>query len=108
MAAAWRALPAADAGIDVAAFLDRLPKAMADRVSTMLMADAPPEDDRNAGEDAARVREQLMWDCIRRIEAARRRADRARVQQEIREAERRGDDAEVRKRLRMLGEMERS
>lgn len=108
--AAWRRLPAADAGtgIDVAAFLDRLPKAMADRVSTMLMADAPPEDDRNAGEDAARVREQLMRDCIRRIEAARRRADRARVQQEIREAERRGDDAEVRKRLRMLGEMERS
>ena len=106
VAAAWRALPAADAGIDVAAFLDRLPKAMADRVSTMLMAGEPSETD--PGEDAARVREQVMGDCIRKIEAGRRRAARARLQEEIRAAEQRGDDAEVRKRLRMLGEMERS
>ena len=106
VAAAWRALPAADAGIDVAAFLDRLPKAMADRVSTMLMAGEPSETD--PGEDAARVREQVMGDCIRKIEAGRRRAARARLQQEIRAAEQRGDEAEVRKRLRMLGEMGRS
>lgn len=108
VAAAWRTSPAPDAGIDVAAFLDRLPKAMADRVSTMLMADEPPEAGRDQGEDPARVREQLMGDCIRKIEAGRRRAARARLQQEIRAAEQRGDEAEVRKRLRMLGAMERS
>ncbi len=108
VAAAWRASPAPDAGIDVAAFLDRLPKAMADRVSTMLMAGEPPEAGRDPGEDPARVREQLMGDCIRKIEAGRRRAARVRLQQEIRAAEQRGDEAEVRKRLRMLGEMERS
>lgn len=106
VAAAWRALPAPDTGIDVAAFLDRLPKVMADRVSTMLMAGEPPETD--PGEDAARVREQVVGDCIRKIEAGRRRAARARLQQEIRAAEQRGDEAEVRKRLRMLGEMGRS
>lgn len=108
VAAAWRASPAPDAGIDVAAFLDRLPKAMADRVSTMLMAGEPPEAGRDPGEDPVQVREQLMGDCIRKIEAGRRRAARARLQQEIRAAEQRGDEAEVRKRLRMLGEMERS
>lgn len=108
VAAAWRVSSAPDAGIDVAAFLDRLPKAMADRVSTMLMAGEPPEAGLDPGEDPARVREQLMGDCIRKIEAGRRRAARARLQQEIRAAEQRGDEAEVRKRLRMLGEMERS
>lgn len=111
---AWQQHPVADSesGIDVGAFVERLPKAMADRVSTMLMddesGDRSPDRAHNVNEDAAQIREQLMWDCIRKIRTNRERSVRARLQREIREAEQRGDEAEVRKRLQTLRELGRS
>jgi hypothetical protein len=47
-------------------------------------------------------REQLFSDCLRRIQTTQRKSARERLQQEIREAEQRGDEAGVMLRLQQL------
>jgi hypothetical protein len=80
--------------IDLSVFLDRLPKALADRVTK---AYGRPE--REEDEDE---RQQLLRDCIAKIRSARGRSGREKLLQEIREAERRGDEAAVRLGLERL------
>ena len=100
--AAWQRQDgqASEASIDVGAFLDRLPKGVADRVSKML---ADEESD-----EVSAMHEQLMWDCIEKIEQGQQRSERVRIQREIREAEQRGDDAGVRRHLQTLRALGRS
>jgi DNA primase len=80
--------------IDLGSFLDRLPKAMADRVTRML-ATADRE-----GE--AYAREQLLTDCIAKIRLVLRKAERERLRRELREVEQHGNEAELRLRLQQL------
>ncbi|MBI3302101.1 MAG: hypothetical protein HYZ72_08510, partial [Deltaproteobacteria bacterium] len=80
--------------IDLSAFLDRLPKALADRV-TRAYARPEPEDD-------GQERQQLLRDCLAKIRSAQRRAEREQLRREIREAEQQGNDAELRLRLQRL------
>ena len=87
-------------GIDLGAFLDRLPKRAADRVSKMLSAEA--------SEEHAATQEQLMRDCMAKIRQVQHKSRRVRLQREIREAEQRGDEASVRQRLEALRALGRS
>jgi len=80
--------------IDLGAFWDRLPKAIADRV-TRMFATAERE-----GETQAR--EQLLADCIAKIRLVERKTERERLRREIREVEQHGDEAELRLRLQRL------
>jgi DNA primase len=80
--------------IDLGSFWDRLPKAMADRVTRML-ATAEQE-----GE--AQARERLLADCIAKIRLVQRKSERERLRREIREVEQRGSEAELRLRLQRL------
>ena len=88
------------AGIDIGAFLDRLPKRVADHVSKMLAEEA--------SEEHAATQEQLMLDCMEKIQQVQHKSRRVRLQREIREAEQRGDDAGVRRRLEALRALGRS
>ena len=88
------------AGIDIGAFLDRLPKRVADHVSKML--------GQEASEEHAATQEQLMLDCMEKIQQVQHKSRRVRLQREIREAEQRGDDAGVRRRLEALRALGRS
>lgn len=88
--AAWQA---ADQ-IDVGTLLDKLPQGLADRVSRAYVQEPADEE--------ADQREQLFSDCVERIRMAQRKSGRERLQQEIREAEHRGDDQGVRLRLQQL------
>jgi len=80
--------------IDLGSFLDRLPKAMADRVTQML-ATADRE-----GE--AHTREQLLTDCIAKIRLVLRKSERERLRRELREIEQVGNEVELRLRLQQL------
>ena len=80
--------------IDIGTLLDKLPLGLADRVSRAYVQEPADEE--------ADQREQLFIDCVRRIRAAQRKSGRERLQQEIREAEHRGDDRGVRLRLQQL------
>lgn len=80
--------------IDLSTFLDRLPKALADRVSRAYT--------RSPQQDEDLEREQLLGDCIAKIRAAQRKSGRGRLLQEIREAELQGNDVELKRRLRRL------
>jgi len=80
--------------IDIGVFLERLPKGIADRVSRAYGQEV-------SGEESEQ-REQLFSDCLRRIQTTQRKSARGRLQQEIREAEQRGDEAGVRLRLQQL------
>ncbi len=88
------------ASIDIGAFLDRLPKRVADHVSKMLTEEA--------SEESAATQEQLMWDCMEKIQQVQHKSKRVRLQREIRDAELRGDDAGVRQRLEALRALGRS
>ena len=88
------------ASIDIGAFLDRLPKRVADHVSKMLGEEG--------SEERAATQEQLMWDCMEKIQQVQHKSKRVRLQREIREAELRGDDAGVRQRLEALRALGRS
>ena len=88
------------AGIDIGAFLDRLPKRVADHVSKMLAEEA--------SEEHTATQEQLMLDCMEKIQQVQHKSRRVRLQREIREAEQRGDDAGVRRRLEALRALGRS
>ena len=104
IAQAWQqAAHAPQAGrgsIDVGAFLDRLPKRAADQVSKMLSAEA--------SEERAATQEQLMRDCMEKIQQVQHKSRRVRLQREIREAEQRGDEASVRQGLEALRALGRS
>jgi cell fate (sporulation/competence/biofilm development) regulator YlbF (YheA/YmcA/DUF963 family) len=80
--------------IDLSAFLDKLPRKLADAVSR---AYKRPE-----GEDEKEARQRLLFDCIMKIRHAQRKSEKERVLQEIREAEQRGDEAAVRLGLQRL------
>ena len=88
------------AGIDIGAFLDRLPKRVADHVSKML--------GQEASEEHTATQEQLMLDCMEKIQQVQHKSRRVRLQREIREAEQRGDDAGVRRWLEALRALGRS
>ena len=98
IAAAWQQ-HGGSGSIDVGKFLDLLPKAMADRVSKMMLEEESDE--------AQAVQEQLMRDCIEKIQYVQRKSERVLLQREIREAEQRGDEAGVRRRLQVLHELGR-
>ena len=98
IAQAWQ--QADHTSIDIGAFLDRLPKSVADRVSRMLGEEE--------SEERAATQEQLMWDCIQKIQQVQHKSKRVRLQREIRAAELRGDDAGVRQRLEALHALGRS
>ena len=80
--------------IDIGVFLERLPRGLADRVSRAYGQEVSAEE--------SEQREQLFSDCLRRIQTTQRKSARERLQQEIREAEQRGDEAGVRLRLQQL------
>ena len=86
--------------IDIGAFLDRLPKRVADHISKMLTEEV--------SEESAATQEQLMWDCMEKIQQVQYKSKRVRLQREIRDAELRGDDAGVRQRLEALRALGRS
>ncbi len=88
------------ASIDIGVFLDRLPKRVADHVSKMLAQEE--------SEEYATTQEQLMRDCMEKIQQVQHKSKRVRLQREIREAELRGDDAGVRQRLEALRALGRS
>ncbi len=88
------------ASIDIGAFLDRLPKRVADHVSKILTEEA--------SEEYTATQEQLMRDCMEKIRQVQHKSKRVRLQREIREAELRGDDAGVRQRLEALRALGRS
>ena len=88
------------ASIDIGTFLDRLPKMVADHVSKLLVEEE--------SEETAATHEQLMWDCIEKIQNVQQKSKRVRLQREIREAEQRGDEAGVRQRLEALRALGRS
>ena len=77
--------------LDLGDFLGRLPKEVAGRV-TQLYATAERD-----GEATARQR--LLLDCIAKLRTAQQRIERERLRQELREAERSGNEEELRTRL---------
>jgi DNA primase len=81
--------------IDLGAFLDRLPKAIVDRVIKAYT--------REAGDtEEEQERERLLRDCIAKIRTAQRKSERERLRWEIREAEQKGDETTLRLRLQRL------
>ena len=56
------------ASIDIGAFLDRLPKRVADHVSKMLGEEG--------SEERAATQEQLMWDCMEKIQQVQHKSKR--------------------------------
>ena len=86
--------------VDVGSVLDTLPQeleGLADRVSQA--------DGRGPSEQDMDQREQLFVDCVRRLQTTQRKSARERLQQQIREAESRGDDEAVRRGLHQLQQL---
>jgi hypothetical protein len=80
--------------IDLSPFLAKLPRKMADAVSRMYGSPA--------GDDEKEARHRLLFDCIMKMRNTQRKSGKERILQEIREAERRGDEAAVRSGLQRL------
>lgn len=80
--------------IDPSPFLDRLPKALADRVTRAYARSESAEDEPE--------QERLLVDCIAKLRSTQRKSEREQLRREIREAERKGDDTELRLRLQRL------
>lgn len=80
--------------IDLSSFLAKVPKKMADAFSRSY--------GREEKEEEKESRQRLLFDCIMKMRNAQRKSGKERVLQEIREAERRGDDATVRSGLQRL------
>ena len=87
---AWRQ----EQHLDLSLFLAKLPKQLADLVSRAY--------GRPFGEEEEAARQRLLFDCIVRIRDAQRKSGKERLLQELREAEKRGDDAAVRLGLQRL------
>jgi DNA primase len=92
--AAWRQ----GEHIDLSVFLAKLPRKLADQVSRAY--------GRSSGEEEQEARQQLLFDCIVKIRNTREKSGKERVLREIRDAERRGDEAAVRKGLQRLQKWE--
>ena len=86
------------ASIDIGAFLDRLPKPVADHVSKMLGEEE--------SEEHTAIQEKMIKDYIERIQQVQHKSERDRVQREMREAELRGDDTGVRQRQEEIQQMQ--
>jgi DNA primase len=84
--------------IDPSAFLAKAPKKLADQISRAY--------GRSSGEEEDATRQRLLFDCIMKLRAGQRKSGKERLLQEIREAERRGDDAAVRLGLQRLQQWE--
>jgi DNA primase len=84
--------------LDLGAFLDRLPKALADRVTRTYT--------QQETEGEEQERQRLLLDCIAKIRNAQGKSAREKLLREIREAERQGDDAAVRRGLQRLQKWE--
>jgi hypothetical protein len=85
--------------IDLGAVLDRVPKALADRVTRAY----------TAGEQEEEVlrREQLLADCIAKIRTAQRKTEREQLRRELRETELRGDETALKLQLQRLQDWSR-
>jgi DNA primase len=92
--AAWRQ----GQHIDLSLFLAKLPRKLADLVSRAYS--------RPLGEEEEAARQRLLFDCIVKIHGAQRKSGKERLLQELREAERRGDEAAVRLGLQRLRQQE--
>ncbi len=84
--------------IDLSAFLVKAPKPLADQISRA--------SGRPYGEEEETARQRLLFDCIMKLRTEQRKTERARLLQEIREAERRGDDTAVWRGLQRLRQWE--
>jgi len=84
--------------IDLSAFLAKAPKPLADQISRAY--------GRPHGEEEETARQRLLFDCIMKLRTEQRKTERERLLQEIREAERRGDDTAVRRGLQRLRQWE--
>jgi DNA primase len=85
--------------IDLGAFLPSLPKAVADRVARMYTG--------AAAEETRHEREQIFADCVAKLRNTRKKLGREQLLRAIREAERRGDEAELRRCLQRLREWDK-
>jgi hypothetical protein len=84
--------------IDLSVFLAKLPKKLADQVSRAY--------GRSIAEEDQEARQQLLFDCIVKIRNVQRKSGKEGVLREIRDAERRGDEAAVRRGLQRLQKWE--
>jgi DNA primase len=86
--------------IDVGTVLDKLPQELEGLAARVSRADVqePPDEEMDQ-------RQQLFVDCVRRLQITQRKSARERLQQQIREAELRGDDEAVRRRLQQLQQL---
>jgi len=82
-------------GDAAAGVIDRLPAALAARIAAALLGEGPV---------AAADRLQVARDCIAKITARARRAEAATLRADLRDAESRGDDDDLRDRLRRANE----
>lgn len=80
--------------IDLSAFLDQVPKKMADQISHAY--------GRACGQEEEEARQRLLFDCIMKLRGTQRKSEKEKLLQELREAERRGDEAAVRLGLQRL------
>jgi DNA primase len=92
--AAWQQ----SAQIDLGAFLPLLPKPAADRVARISGATL---------QETPQEREQAFADCVARIRNTQKKLGREQLLRAIREAEQRGDEAELRRLLQRLREWDR-
>lgn len=86
--------------IDVGSVLDTLPQELAGLADRVSQADGHGPSEQNMDQ-----REQLFVDCVRRLQTTQRKSARERLQQQIREAESRGDDEAVRRGLYQLQQL---
>lgn len=91
---AWRQ----EQHLDLSVFLAKLPKKLADQVSRAYS--------RPSSEEEEEARHRLLFDCIMKIRETQRKSGKGRLLQEIREAERRGDEETVRLGLQRLQQWE--
>jgi DNA primase len=85
--------------VDLGVFLDRLPKTVSDRVTRMYASEPTDSEEQ--------MRDQLASDCIAKIRQMQKRVEREQMQRGIREAERQGDEQELRMRLHQFQQRER-
>lgn len=86
--------------IDIGTVLDQLPQELEGLAARVSRADVQEPPDGETGQ-----REQVFVDCVRRLQTTQRRSARERLQQQIREAELRGDEEAVRRRLQQLQQL---
>jgi len=91
---AWRQ----EQQFDLSLFLAKLPRKLADQVSRTY--------GRPDGEEEEGARQRLFFDCLAKLRDTQRKSGKERLLQEIREAEKRGDETAVRLGLQRLRQRE--